>query len=120
MVENAFLKAIKAGEKQIGLWVSLCSNVTAEVVAGAGYDWLLIDMEHSPNTDMSVLGQLQAIAPYTNTTAIVRPAWNDTIMVKRLMDIGSPGLLFPMVQTVAEAEAAVAASGLPIFQRTWG
>jgi len=113
MVENAFLKAIKAGEKQIGLWVSLCSNVTAEVVAGAGYDWLLIDMEHSPNTDMSVLGQLQAIAPYTNTTAIVRPAWNDTIMVKRLMDIGSPGLLFPMVQTVAEAEAAVAAMRYP-------
>jgi len=111
MMENAFLKAIKSGEKQVGLWVSLCSNLSAELVAISGYDWLLIDMEHAPNSEMSVLGQLQAIAPYT--TAIVRPPWNDTVTVKRLMDIGSPGLLFPMVQSVAEAEAAVAAMRYP-------
>jgi 4-hydroxy-2-oxoheptanedioate aldolase len=60
----------------------------------------------------TVLGQLQAIAPH-GSTAIVRPPWNDTVMVKRLLDIGAPGLLFPMVQSVEEAQAAVAASRYP-------
>lgn len=111
MPTNAFLKAIRDGRKQVGLWVSLSSNYAAEVVAGSGYDWLLIDMEHSPNDEPMVLGQLQAIAPYT--TAMVRPPWNDTVMVKRLMDLGAPGLLFPMVQSTSEARAAVSAMRYP-------
>ena len=112
MTPNAFLAAIRAGRPQIGLWVSLSSNYAAEVVAGAGYDWLLVDMEHAPSDMGTVLGQLQAIAPH-GPTAIVRPPWNDTVMVKRLLDVGAPGLLFPMVQSVAEAQAAVAASRYP-------
>ena len=111
MPANAFLKAIKEGRKQIGLWVSLTSNYAAEVVAGAGYDWLVVDMEHSPNDMASVLSQLQAIRPYT--TAIVRPPWNDTVMIKRVLDTGALGLLLPMVQTVEEAEAAVSAARYP-------
>lgn len=111
MPTNAFLKAIREGRKQVGLWVSLGDNYAAEIVAGSGYDWLVVDMEHTPNDVPMVLGQLQAIAPYTS--ALVRPPWNDTVMVKRLMDAGAPGLLFPMVQTVAEAEAAVAAMRYP-------
>ena len=112
MLENRFLTAIREGRKQIGLWVSLTSNYAAEVVASSGYDWLLVDMEHSPNDVNMVLGQLQAIAIH-GSTAIVRPPWNDTVMVKRLLDLGAPGLLFPMVQDVAEAEAAVAATRYP-------
>ncbi|MEJ8563156.1 aldolase/citrate lyase family protein [Yoonia sp. GPGPB17] len=94
------------------MWVSLSNNYAAEVVASAGYDWLLVDMEHAPSDMSTVLGQLQAIAPH-GSTAIVRPPWNDTVMVKRLLDIGAPGLLFPMVQSVEEAQAAVAACRYP-------
>lgn len=112
MPDNPFLAAIRQGRPQIGLWVSLSSNYAAEVVAGAGYDWLLVDMEHTPSDMATVLGQLQAIAPY-GSTAIVRPPWNDTVVVKRLLDTGAPGLLFPMVQSVAEAKAAVAATRYP-------
>jgi 4-hydroxy-2-oxoheptanedioate aldolase len=112
MLPNPFLAAIREGRKQIGLWVSLSSNYAAEVVAGSGYDWLLVDMEHAPGDVASVLAQLQAIAPH-GSTAIVRPPWNDTVMVKRLLDIGAQGLLFPMVQSVDEARAAVAATRYP-------
>jgi len=69
-------------------------------------------MEHSPNELTSLLGQLQAFES-TDTTAIVRPDWNDTVKVKRLLDMGAPGLLFPMVQTVEECAAAVAACRYP-------
>lgn len=109
---NAFLAAIRSGRPQIGIWVSLASNFAAEVVAGAGFDWALIDMEHSPGELTQVLGQLQAFAPYP-TTALVRPDWNDAVKVKRLLDMGAPGLLFPMVQTVEEARLAVAAMRYP-------
>ncbi len=109
---NTFTHAIAAGDKQIGLWVTLSSAVSAEVVAPSGYDWALVDMEHSPNDYFSVLGQLQAFAA-TKTTAIVRPEWNDPVIVKRLLDLGAPGLLFPMIQTVEEAEKAVASTRYP-------
>ena len=109
---NPFEAAIKAGDKQLGLWTSLCSGFGAEVTAPSGFDWALIDMEHSPNDYHSVLAQLQVFASY-GTTAIVRPEWNDTIAVKRLLDLGAQGLLFPMIQSVEEAEKAVAATRYP-------
>ena len=112
LAENTFLKAIRAGQQQVGLWVSLSHAYAAEAVAPAGYDWALLDMEHSPNELGSLLGQLQAFAA-SETTAIVRPDWNDPVKVKRLLDLGAPGLLFPMVQTVDEAKAAVAATRYP-------
>ena len=109
---NVFLKAIQSGKPQIGLWVSLSQGFSAEIIAGAEFDWVLIDMEHSPNDLTSVMHQLQVFAAY-GTTAIVRPQWNDPVLVKRLLDIGAPGLLFPMVQTSEEAAAAVAATRYP-------
>lgn len=112
LANNTFTRALKQGDKQVGLWVTLSSPFAAEVTAPAGYDWALIDMEHSPNEYVSVLGQLQVFAN-TTTTAIVRPEWNDTVIVKRLLDLGAPGLLFPMVQTVEEAKKAVAATRYP-------
>ncbi len=112
LARNPFTHAIAAGDKQVGLWISLSSPYVAEVTAPAGYDWALIDMEHSPNDYFSVLGQLQAFA-VSNTTAIVRPEWNDAVIVKRLLDLGVPGLLFPMIQTVEEAQKAVAATRYP-------
>jgi len=109
---NPFKQAITSGAAQVGIWNSLCSNIAADVLASSGYDWVLLDMEHSPNDMRTVLGQLQA---YENgpSVPIVRPAWNDAILVKSLLDMGAPGLLFPMVQSADEAEKAVAATRYP-------
>ncbi len=112
LAPNLFTRALAAGDKQIGLWISLCSNFAAEVVSTAGYDWALIDMEHSANDYFSVLAQLQAFAG-SSTTALVRVEWNDAVAVKRLLDLGAPGLLFPMIQSVDEAAKAVAATRYP-------
>lgn len=109
---NNFKRAIAAGQQQLGLWSSLSSNYTVEVIAGAGYDWLLIDTEHSPNDLESVLTQLQAVAPYP-THPIVRVAWNDMVLIKRYLDAGAQSLLVPFVQNADEARAAVAATRYP-------
>jgi 4-hydroxy-2-oxoheptanedioate aldolase len=109
---NDFKRAILAGRQQIGLWVSLANTYSAEIVAGSGFDWLVIDGEHSPNDPPSVLPQLQAVAPYPSEP-VVRPAWNDTVLIKRYLDIGARSLLIPYVQDAAEATAAVAAIRYP-------
>jgi 4-hydroxy-2-oxoheptanedioate aldolase len=82
------------------------------VCAGSGFDWLLVDTEHSPNEIDMVLGQLQAIAPYPSHP-VVRVAWNDPVIVKRTLDIGAQSLLFPFVQSAQEAAQAVAATRYP-------
>ena len=112
LAPNPFTAAIRDGRKQLGLWVSLGSNFAAEVVRSSGFDWVLLDMEHSPTELGAVLGQMQVFAG-TATTTVVRPPWMDTVLVKRLLDSGAPGLLFPMIQTVEEARAAVAATRYP-------
>src|SRR5690606_6789815 len=109
---NSFKRALRNGEVQIGLWQGLASPYTAELCATVGYDWLLIDSEHVPNTIQTVLGQLQAVAPYP-LAPVVRPAWNDAVELKRLLDIGAQNLLIPMVQNANEARAAVAAVTYP-------
>jgi 4-hydroxy-2-oxoheptanedioate aldolase len=109
---NAFKHALAAGKPQIGLWLSLSSNYSAEVCAGSGFDWLLIDTEHSPNEIDMVLGQLQAVAPYPSHP-VVRVAWNDAVIVKRTLDVGAQTLLFPFVQNAEEAARAVAATRYP-------
>ncbi len=112
LASNPFTHAIARGEQQIGIWASLANGFAAEVIASAGFDWALIDMEHSPADYQDVLGQLQAFAA-SGTTAIVRPEWNDPVAVKRLLDLGAQGLLFPMIQSVQEAQNAVAATRYP-------
>lgn len=109
---NLFKKALAQGRGQIGLWCSLPGGYAAECVAGSGYDWLLFDTEHSPSDPLTVLAQLQAVAPYP-VSAVVRPAANDPVLVKRLLDIGAQSLLIPMVNSAAEARAAVAATRYP-------
>jgi 4-hydroxy-2-oxoheptanedioate aldolase len=109
---NNFKHALKAGKPQIGLWSSLSSNYTVEAIAGAGFDWILIDTEHSPNDLESVLGQLQAAAPYP-TEAVVRVAWNDMVLIKRYLDIGARSLLVPYISSAEEARTAVAYTRYP-------
>ena len=112
MPRNAFKHAISKGQLQIGLWCSLCSPVAIEVVSHSGYDWLLLDTEHSPNDVTDIIAHLQAAQSGT-ASCIVRPAWNDTVLMKRLLDVGVQNLLIPYVQTVEEAKAAVAATRYP-------
>ena len=112
MPRNKFKHAIARGELQIGLWCSLCSNITAEIVSHSGFDWLLLDTEHSPNEVPDVLAQLQAVQAGT-ASAIVRPAWNDIVLIKRFLDIGAQTLLIPFVQTPDEARRAVEATRYP-------
>ena len=108
-MHNAFKDALKAGRPQIGLWLGLTSSYSAELLAGAGFDWLLIDGEHAPNSVQTILTQLQAIAPYPSQP-VVRPSWNDPVQIKQLLDIGAQTLLVPMVQNADEARLAVKAT----------
>jgi 4-hydroxy-2-oxoheptanedioate aldolase len=109
---NAFKHALAAGKLQIGLWSSLCSNIAADIIADSGFDWILLDSEHSPNEIPGLLSQLQAIGR-GGSTPIVRPAWNDAVLAKRCLDIGAQTLLFPYVQNVEEAKRAVASTRYP-------
>ncbi|WP_019101023.1 4-hydroxy-2-oxoheptanedioate aldolase [Chromobacterium haemolyticum] len=109
---NPFKAALRDGRSQIGLWLGLASPYSAELLAGAGFDWLLIDGEHAPNELNDVLLQLQAIAPYP-CHPIVRAASNDPVRIKRLLDIGAQTLMLPMVQSADEAARAVAATRYP-------
>ena len=110
--ENLFKKHLAKNTQQIGIWSSLAGNISAEVIAPSAFDWVVIDMEHSPNDLASVLSQLQVYEAYP-IQALVRPSWNDPVIVKSLLDLGVQGLIFPMIQTVAEAEQAVAATRYP-------
>ena len=109
---NGFKQALAAGRPQIGLWSSLSSNYSVEVIAGAGFDWLLLDMEHSPNDLESLLAQLQAAAPY-GAHPVVRVPWNDMVTIKRVLDVGAQSLLVPYVSTADEARAAVSFTRYP-------
>src|SRR5262245_27178736 len=106
MPRNKFKHAIAKGELQIGLWCSLCSPIAAEIVSHSGFDWLLLDTEHSPSDLQEIVAQLQAAQAGT-ASCIVRPAWNDMVLIKRYLDIGAQTLLLPFVQTPEEAKRAV-------------
>src|SRR5699024_8210458 len=95
-----------------GIWVCSGSALVAEICAGAGLDWALIDMEHSPNSLASATSQLQAFAPYP-TTAMVRVPINDWVVIKQVLDTGAQNILVPMVSTAQEARAAVEAMHYP-------
>jgi 4-hydroxy-2-oxoheptanedioate aldolase len=110
--ENRFKHALAAGQAQIGLWSSLSSNYTVEVIAGAGFDWILLDSEHSPADIENLLTQLQAAAPYA-THPVVRIPWNDMVTVKRVLDIGAQSLLIPYVSSKEEARDAVSFTRYP-------
>ncbi|MDO5289310.1 MAG: HpcH/HpaI aldolase/citrate lyase family protein [Pseudomonadota bacterium] len=110
---NHFKHALAAGQRQIGVWSTIPSPFVSELIGGAGYDWVLLDTEHTPTDVPLMLQQLQAVAaaqpahPGRATHAVVRPAWNDPVLIKRYLDIGAQTLLLPFVQNAQEAQAAV-------------
>ncbi|TYL47685.1 4-hydroxy-2-oxoheptanedioate aldolase [Marinomonas sp. IMCC 4694] len=110
--KNTFKQALKNREPQIGLWLGLANNYTAELIASAGFDWLLLDGEHAPNTLPTFVGQLQAIAPF-KSHPIIRPAWADHIALKQILDLGVQTILAPMVDDAEQAAAIVKATRYP-------
>ncbi|WP_428377417.1 4-hydroxy-2-oxoheptanedioate aldolase [Lichenicoccus sp.] len=111
-IPNAFKARLRQPGAQIGLWLALADAYPAEICAGAGFDWLVVDGEHAPNDLRSILAQLQAIAPYPSHP-VVRPPVGETWMIKQLLDIGAQTLLVPMVETAEQAAALVAATRYP-------
>ncbi len=96
----------------IGLWACAGSAITAEIVAGSGCDWVLIDAEHSPNGLESLLAQLHAVAAYP-VAPVVRPPFGDTVIIKQMLDLGAQNLLIPMVDTAEQATEIVRAVRYP-------
>lgn len=109
---NTFKAALKEGRFQIGLWVALANAYTAEICAGAPYDWLLLDAEHGPNDIQTLVAQLQAVSTYP-VHAIVRPPIGEAWLIKQILDIGAQTILVPMVETKEHAKAMVNAVRYP-------
>lgn len=109
---NSFRQALTAGRTLYGFWLSLADAYSAEVCAGAGFDWLVIDGEHAPNDLRSILAQLQALAPYPSAPVVRLPV-GDPVLIKQMLDIGARNLLIPMVESAAQARELVAATRYP-------
>jgi len=110
---NQFKRSLLAGKPQIGIWSTLPYPLVSELIAGAGYDWVLLDAEHTATDVPQMLGQLQGLSsgsPREGKQAsapVVRPPWNDPVLLKRYLDIGAQNFLLPFVQSAEEAENAV-------------
>ena len=109
---NTFKQALRNQQAQIGLWVSLANTMSTEICAGAGFDWMLLDGEHTPNDLQSMLVQLQTMAAYP-TQPVCRVPVGDTALIKQYLDLGVPNLLVPMVDTPEQARALVQACRYP-------
>ncbi len=109
---NRFREDLVAGKRLIGCWSSLGSPITTEVLGLAGFDWLLLDGEHAPNDVLSLIPQLMALKDSVSAP-VVRPQWNDTVAIKRLLDSGFYNFLIPFVESADDARRAVAATRYP-------
>jgi 4-hydroxy-2-oxoheptanedioate aldolase len=109
---QSFRARLAGARPQVGMWVASGSAYCAEICAGSGLDWLLIDAEHAPNDLRSILDQLQAVAPYP-VAPVVRPPTGDPVVIKQLLDIGAQTLIIPMVDSAEQAELLVRAVRYP-------
>jgi 4-hydroxy-2-oxoheptanedioate aldolase len=109
---NVMIAQLAQGRPLIGLWQALAASYTAEICAGAGFDWLLFDGEHAPNTTQTLLSQLQAVAPFP-VHAVARVPIGDPVYIKQYLDIGFSTLLVPVVESARQASDIVAATRFP-------
>ncbi|MDJ0824347.1 MAG: HpcH/HpaI aldolase/citrate lyase family protein [Rhodobacter sp.] len=107
--ENGFKARMRAGEMQVGVFLGTASPVVAEIAAGAGFDWVLIDGEHGPSDMPLVQAQLIALQG-RGAEAAVRVPVGEAWMLKQALDLGAQTLLVPMVDTGAEAQAVARAT----------
>ena len=111
-LNNTFRRKMLNHERLIGCWSSLASPISTEILGLAGFDWLLLDSEHAPNDVLSLVPQLMALKDSVSAP-VVRPPWNEPVIVKRLLDIGFFNFLFPFVESAEQAQRAVAATRYP-------
>ena len=111
-IDGGFRARVLAREFLTGFWLNLGSTITAEMAGLAGYDWVLLDHEHGPGSETTIIQQLQAVAA-TPTTCLVRIAANEAARFKRVLDAGAAGVMVPYVSTPDEARAAVSAMRYP-------
>ena len=109
---NSFKRDLLAGKRLIGCWTSLANPISTEVLGVAGFDWLLLDGEHSPNDVISFVPQLMALKDSVSAP-VVRPSSNNVVEIKRLLDAGFYNFLVPFVESTDEARRAVAATRYP-------
>lgn len=109
---NALKRNLGDGRRKVGYWLTLVSPTATEIAAGAGFDWLLIDMEHATNELGDVLDHLRAAEGGT-AEPVVRVPWNDPVIVKRVLDVGARSIMFPYVENAEEARLAVASTRYP-------
>lgn len=109
---TTFLDRLNEGRPLMGLWQALACPYSADICARLGFDWLLFDGEHSPNTAQTLLGQLQAVAPH-EVEPIARVPSGDPVAIKQYLDLGFRTILVPMVDSAAQATAVVAATRYP-------
>jgi len=109
---NSFRADLRAGKRLIGCWCSLANPITTEVLGVAGFDWILLDGEHSPNDVITFIPQLMALKDSVSAP-VVRPSWNNPVELKRLLDGGFYNFLIPFVESADEARRAVAATRYP-------
>lgn len=103
---------LSGGEQLYGAFMVSFSTVVAEILGYAGYDFVVVDMEHGPGDTISALSILQTLAG-TGTPAILRLPFNDPVLVKKALDLGPAGLMFPMIEDAEGARRAVAACRYP-------
>ena len=108
---NELKAALAAKTPQIGIWLSLASPYSSELLSNVGFDWLLIDAEHGPNDVPTILSQAQTIG--TRTNVVVRPPMGEAWMIKQILDLGVQSLLIPMIESVDQARAVIAATLYP-------
>jgi 2-dehydro-3-deoxyglucarate aldolase len=109
---NTFKQRLLSGQRLIGCWCSLASPIATEVLGVAGFDWILLDGEHSPNDVISFVPQLMALKD-SSSAPVVRPTSNNAVEIKRLLDAGFYNFLIPMVHSAEDAALAVAATRYP-------
>jgi len=109
---NSFRTDLRAGKRLIGCWCSLANPITTEVLGVAGFDWILLDGEHSPNDVITFIPQLMALKDSVSAP-VVRPSWNNPVELKRLLDGGFYNFLIPFIESADEAARAVAATRYP-------
>lgn len=109
---NPVKQRLQEGQKTAGAWLQIASPISAEIMSRAGFDWLMLDLEHGPGDIFNLVSQMQAMNG-SGCVPLVRAPWNDFVIIKRILDAGSYGILFPYINTKAEAEAAVRACKYP-------
>lgn len=112
--KNEFKTKLQTGTKQLGVWLAMGDSISAEICAGAGYDFAVIDAEHGATHSLTLYSQLQAIAGYQTCDELVRVPSSDPVVLRQIIDAGARSILVPMVNTPEQAASIVKACRFPL------